>query len=278
MAEPEAGLTFLFTDVEGSTRLLRDLGTTYGLLIRIHRRILQTACSERAGREMGSEGDAEFFVFRHAADAVSAAVSAQQKLERYAWPDGIRLRVRMGLHCGSATVSGGEYVGLAVHEVARICAAAHGGQVICSSAVADAVDDPGADLHFSDLGSYRLRDIPDPWTLLQLCAPGLEEHFPPLRGAVREGGSLVTVWRRDPRPRAGDGWQAQKFAFRCLADDVEVEVGRASEGGAGAFRLVVRRQGAIEEEYDGLTVGGPTDAAMVVNAHSGLLRIDGPPT
>jgi class 3 adenylate cyclase len=275
MSEREAGLTFLFTDVEGSTRLLRDLGTTYGLLIRIHRRILQTACAERAGREMGNEGDAEFFVFRHAEDAVAAAVSAQQKLERYAWPDGIRLRVRMGLHCGSATVSGGEYVGLAVHEVARICAAAHGGQVICSSAVADGMDDPGDDVRFSDLGSYGLRDIPDPWTLYQLCAPGLEEHFPPLRGAVREGGSLVTVWRREPRPGSGPGWQAQQFPFRCLAEDVDVEVGRASDGGAGAFRVVVRRRGTVEEEYDGLTVGGPTDAATVVNAHSRLLRVEG---
>src|SRR3712207_9160003 len=98
MTEREAGLTFLFTDVEGSTRLLRDLGTTYGLLIRIHRRILQTACSERSGREMGSEGDAEFFVFRHAEDAVGAAVSAQQKLERYAWRSEER---RVGKECRS---------------------------------------------------------------------------------------------------------------------------------------------------------------------------------
>jgi class 3 adenylate cyclase len=276
VSEREAGLTFLFTDVEGSTRLLRDLHSSYGLLIRIHRRILQTCCTERTGREMGNEGDAEFFVFRSADDAVAAAVTAQQKLEAYAWPDGIRLRVRMGLHCGSATVSGGEYVGLAVHEVARICAAAHGGQVICSSAVADAVEPAGAGLRFSDLGAYRLRDIPDAWTLYQVCAPGLEEHFPPLRGAVREGGSLVTVWRRDPsaerREAAG---AAPELSFRSLAGgDVEVEVGRASPGSGGTFRLLVRRRGAVEEEFDGLTVGGDNDAAAVVNAHSRLLRVD----
>jgi hypothetical protein len=163
-------------------------------------------------------------------------------------------------------------VGLAVHEVARISAAAHGGQVICSSTVVEGVDEP--EVRFSDLGSYRLRDIPDPWTLYQVCAPGLEEHFPPLRGAVREGGSLVTVWRREAAPASGPGWQSQEFAFRCLADDVDVQVGRASDGGSAAFRLVVRRLGTIEEEYDGLTVGGPTDAATVVNAHSRLLRID----
>jgi class 3 adenylate cyclase len=274
MTEREAGLTFLFTDVEGSTRLLRDLGTTYGLLIRIHRRILQTTCAERTGREMGNEGDAEFFVFRSADDAVAAAVSAQQKLERYDWPDGIRLRVRIGLHCGTATVSGGEYVGLAVHEVARICAAAHGGQVICSSAVVEAVARDGGDVRFSDLGSYRLRDIPDAWTLYQVCAPGLEEHFPPLRGAVREGGSLVTIWRRERGPGSAHGWQEEQLAFRCLAEDVHVEVGRASGGPAAAFRLVVRHRGTIEEEFDGLTVGGATDAATVVNTHSRLLRIE----
>ncbi|HZB72059.1 MAG TPA: adenylate/guanylate cyclase domain-containing protein [Acidimicrobiales bacterium] len=274
MTERESGLTFLFTDVEGSTRLLRDLGHTYGLLIRIHRRILQTCSTERGGREMGNEGDAEFFVFRSPDDAVAAAVTAQRKLEQYAWPEGIRLRVRMGLHCGAATVSGGEYVGLAVHEVARICAAAHGGQVICSSAVTDGLDATGDELSFTDLGAYRLRDIPDPWTLYQVCAPGLEEHFPPLRGAVREGGSLVTVWRRDAhgtRP-AGD---VPDLAYRYLAEGVEVEVGRASTASGGTFRLVVRRRGVIEEEFDGLTVGGPADAAGVVNVHSLLLRIDG---
>ena len=273
MAEREAGLTFLFTDVEGSTRLLRDLGHTYGLLIRIHRRILQTCCTEWSGREMGNEGDAEFFVFRSPDDAVAAAVTAQQKLERYAWPDGIRLRVRMGLHCGAATVSGGEYVGLAVHEVARICAAAHGGQVICSSAVTDGLRTTGGELRFTDLGAYRLRDIPDPWTLYQVCAPGLEEHFPPLRGAVREGGSLVTVWRRGAA--AGSRSATPDLAYRCLADDVHVEVGRASVGSAGAFRLLVRRGGVVEEEFDGLTVGGEADAATVVNTHSRLLRIEG---
>jgi class 3 adenylate cyclase len=273
VTERESGLTFLFTDVEGSTRLLRDLGHTYGLLIRIHRRILQTCSTERGGREMGNEGDAEFFVFRSPDAAVAAAVTAQQKLEQYAWPDGIRLRVRMGLHCGAATVSGGEYVGLAVHEVARICAAAHGGQVVCSSAVTDGLEAAAPEVHFSDLGAYRLRDIPDPWTLYQVCAPGLEEHFPPLRGAVREGGSLVTVWRRGGG--GGRGPASPDLAYRCLADDVHVELGRASGGSSGAFRLLVRRRGVVEEEFDGLTVGGEADAATVINAHSRLLRIDG---
>jgi class 3 adenylate cyclase len=280
MSEPSAGLTFVFTDVEGSTRLLRDLQTTYGLLLRVHRRILQTCCSERGGREMGNEGDAEFFVFRSADDAVAAAVTAQLKLEHYAWPEGIRLRVRMGVHCGPVTVSGGEYVGLAVHEVSRICAAAHGGQIICSSAVVDAVDRARAELRFTELGVYLLRDIPEPRTLLQVCADGLEEHFPPPRGAVRDGGVWVTIWRRHLSASAPAApTPLPDLSFRTLDpaadEEVALELGRASTGPDHAFRLIVRRHGRIEEEYDGLTVGGVTDAATVVNAHSGLIRIDG---
>jgi hypothetical protein len=105
-----------------------------------------------------------------------------------------------------------------------------------------------------------------------VCAPDMEEHFPPLRSAVREGGSLVTIWRRDGGgPPAGGG---PDLAFRRLVDDVDVQVGRASGGVEGSFRLVVRRRGAVEEEYDGLTVGGATDAATVVNTHSRVLRIE----
>jgi class 3 adenylate cyclase len=277
VTEREAGLTFVFTDVEGSTRLLRELQTTYGLLIRIHRRILQTCFTERAGREMGNEGDAEFYVFRDAADAVGAAVTAQQKLEHYTWPEGIRLRVRMGVHFGRVTVSGGEYVGLAVHEVSRICSAAHGGQIVCSSVAADAVEQLPGDTRFSELGTFVLRDIPEPRTLLQVCAPGLEEHFPPPRGAVRDGGVTVTIWRRDGGGVRPGGGGAPDLDVRILdgdaTADVRVEVGRASTGPSGAFRLVVRRRGTIEEEFDGLTVGGDMDAAAVVNAHSRLIRI-----
>jgi len=278
--EASGGLTFVFTDIEGSTQLLRDLQTAYGLLLRIHRRILQTCFEEQRGKEMGSEGDGLFFVFPGAELAVTAAVTAQQKLEHYAWPEGVRLRVRMGIHCGPATVSGGEYVGLTVHQASRICSAAHGGQIICSSAVVDELGPPPSESGFRDLGAYVLRGIPEPCTLWQVCAAGLEADFPPPREAVRHGGVRLTIWRRDaPRAARAKLDATPDISFRSIGErategDIQVEIHRASNWPGHAFRLVVRHRGTIEEEYDGLTVGGATDAATIVNGHSQLIRID----
>src|SRR5262245_35718749 len=157
MAEPPGGLTLVFTDIEGSTLLLRELKASYGLLLRVHQRMLERSFRAHHGRPMGSEGDSLFYVFPNARDAVAGAVAAQQRVEHYSWPDGVRLRVRIGIHRGPVTISAGEYLGLTVHEVSRICAVAHGGQIVCSSAVVDALgrDDVGAGLR--DLGTFVLR-------------------------------------------------------------------------------------------------------------------------
>ena len=267
MESHRGGLTFVFTDIEGSTQLVRDLHTAYGLALRIHRRILESCFEEHGGREMGTEGDGLFFVFSEPAEALAAAVTAQHKIEHYTWPDGVRLRVRMGIHCGSVMVSGGEYVGLTVHQAARICAAAHGGQILCSDAVA--TDGAAHDLH--RLGTYELRGIPEPTPLFQVVADGLDDDFPPLRDAVREGGIRISIWRRDTGPEAVGG--PEDLVITPMADVVETEIRRASNGPGHAFRLIVRRNGVIEEEFDGLTIGGSTDAATVVNAHSRLCRI-----
>ena len=281
MDEHRGGLTFVFTDIEGSTQLVRDLAASYGLALRIHHRVLQSCFEEHAGREMGSAGDGFFFVFPTPAKAVAAAVVAQQKLEHYDWPEGVRLRVRMGIHCGPVTISGGEYVGLTVHEVSRISAVAHGGQILCSSSVADGLDTAPPDGELRELGVYRLRGFPEPRRLFQVCAPGLEDDFPPPRDAVRDGGVRVSIWRRLALAADGDGGPARpapRVSVRPIegehAGDVTVELGRALNGPADAFRLIVRRSGIVEEEYDGLTVGGPTDAAGIVNTHSTLVRID----
>src|SRR3954447_20172273 len=98
MDEPYGGLTLAFTDIEGSTVLLRELKGTYGLLLRVHQRMLERSFEEHRGRPMGSEGDSVFFVFPSAADAVAGAVTAQQRVEHHAWPAGVRLRVRIGIH------------------------------------------------------------------------------------------------------------------------------------------------------------------------------------
>jgi class 3 adenylate cyclase len=279
MEEPQGGLTLVFTDIEGSTVLLRELKGTYGLLLRVHQRMLERAFEEHRGRSMGSEGDSLFFVFPNARDAIAGAVTAQRRVEQHDWPDGVRLRVRIGIHSGPVTISGGEYVGLTVHEVARICAVAHGGQIVCSSAVANAAgrDHPAGELR--DLGRFVLRGFPDGTRLYQVCADGLDDEFPSLRGTVRAGGTRMSVWFRDPaapRPVGAAPTEALYFetvAGEALGHGTEVEVLPAAQERAGAFRLLVRRDGPVEEEYDGLTIGGATDAAAVVNAHSRLIRV-----
>jgi class 3 adenylate cyclase len=279
MKQPQGGLTLVFTDIEGSTVLLRELKGSYGLLLRVHQRMLERAFEEHRGRPMGSEGDSLFFVFPNAQDAISGAVTAQRRVEQHSWPDGVRLRVRIGIHSGPVTISGGEYVGLTVHEVARICAVAHGGQIVCSSAVASAAgrDHPAAELR--DLGRFVLRGFPDGTRLFQVCAEGLDDEFPSLRGTVRAGGTRMSIWFRDPAdPRPGANSPSETLYFETVAGEplgrgTDVEILPAAQERAGAFRLLVRHDGHVEEEYDGLTVGGATDAATVVNTHSRLIRI-----
>ena len=264
------GLTFLFTDIEGSTQLVDLLGSSYGLVLRIHRRVVGSCVEAEGGSEFGTEGDAVFYAFTDAARALRAAVAAQRRIETYEWPDGVVLRVRMGLASGRVAVSGGEYVGLPVHEAARVCAAAHGGQILCSATTAEVLGGEDVEGELVDLGAYELRSI-GPRQLLQLCAPGLEQDFPPPRGdTTRAGGTQVGIWMRD---RGAPVTAEPGVSFRSLADGVETEVRKASSGEPGSFRLVVRRNGVIEEEYDGLTVGGVSDAAAVVNGHSRLVRV-----
>lgn len=277
MEDPPGGLTLVFTDVEGSTALLRELKGSYGLVLRIHVRVLERCFEEQRGRLVGSEGDGLFFVFPTAPEAVRAAIEAQQKVEAYAWPDGIRLRVRMGIHCGPVTMSGGQYVGLTVHEVARICTAAHGGQILCSEAVASAMDTE-LRARLRELGVFSLRGFPEGCRLYQVMADGLEEDFPSLRDTVRDGGAPTTIWLREKpvgdEPVAADALRFSTVAGEPLGDDIEVEIRRAAHNRPGAFRLIVRHQGTVDEEFDGLTIGGPADASAIVNAHSRLIRIE----
>jgi class 3 adenylate cyclase/streptogramin lyase len=178
---PRGTVTFLFTDVEGSTRLLQQLGDRYGQVLDAQRRILREAAAARDGREVDTQGDSFFFAFARANAALGAAVVAQRALAGHDWPDGAQLRVRMGLHTGEPEVGEDRYVGLGVHRAARIGGAAHGGQVLLSSATRELVEDEVDGVAVRELGSYRLKDFDRPERLYQLDIDGLPSKFPPVR-------------------------------------------------------------------------------------------------
>ena len=177
---PVGTVTFLFTDIEGSTRLLKQLGDRYGDTLAEHQRILRDAVERCEGREVDNQGDSFFFVFASAKSALAAAVIGQRELAEHQWPDGGQVRVRMGLHTGEPAVGEERYVGLGVHRAARIGAVGHGGQVLLSNATRELVEDEVGGVSVRELGAYRLKDIDRPEPLFQLDIDGLGTEFPPL--------------------------------------------------------------------------------------------------
>lgn len=179
---PSGTVTFLFSDIEGSTRLLERLGPAYPGLLATHHRLLQRAFAENHGQVVDAPGDGFFVVFSRAEDAVRAAISAQKAIAAEAWPNGASVRVRMGLHTGEPMLLADRYVGIDVHRGARIAAAGHGGQVLLSSttwSLAGSSVSTQADV--IDLGEHRLKDLPVAERLLQLKVAGLPVEFPPPR-------------------------------------------------------------------------------------------------
>jgi class 3 adenylate cyclase len=175
-------VTFAFTDIEGSTELLKRLGDGYAGALADHRSVIRNAFRARDGQEIDTQGDAFFFCFGSARDAVAAAVAAQRALAEHDWPDGTALRVRMSLHTGEPVVGEEGYVGIDVHRAARICAAGHGGQVLLSETTAALVSGALPDgVSKRDLGEVRLKDIDEPEHVTQLVIDGLPDAFPPLR-------------------------------------------------------------------------------------------------
>jgi class 3 adenylate cyclase len=182
MRELPSGLvTFLFTDIEGSTRLLHELGDDYADVLADHRRLLRDAFTSHGGVEVDTQGDSFFVAFADAPPAVAAAADAQTALARHAWPDGAAVRVRMGLHTGEPLVAEDHYVGVDVHRGARIAAAAHGGQALVSERTRELVAGDGWPGTFHDVGEHRLKDLPEPERLYQLVLDGLPRSFPPPR-------------------------------------------------------------------------------------------------
>src|SRR5919197_3075202 len=179
---PQGTVTLLFTDVEGSTKLVHELGDAYGAVLNDHRRIVRESVAAAGGHEVDSRGDELFLAFPDAGSAASAAMALQQTLAAHDWPVGAQVRVRIGLHTGCPVLRDGAYFGMDVHRAARICQAGHGGQVLLSAATRDALD---GGYRLRDLGEHELPGLPEAEQIFQLDIPGLPTHFPPLEFARR---------------------------------------------------------------------------------------------
>src|SRR5712692_4395815 len=188
---PTGTSTLLFTDIEGSTHLLQQLGDRYAEVLTECLNLLRTAFQKYSGYEVDTQGDAIFAAFARASDALLAAVAAQRELALHSWPSAVAVRVRMGLHTGepSRVVEG--YVGLDVHYAARIMSAAHGGQVLLSRTTRDLVEhDLPEGVSLRDLGEHHLKDLERPIPLYQLVIEGLSADFPPLKTRDRRSDTL----------------------------------------------------------------------------------------
>jgi predicted ATPase/class 3 adenylate cyclase len=247
-------VAFLFTDIEGSTKLVQQFGSEGPALLEQHRAALRAAFAEHAGWEHGTEGDSFFVVFASAGDAVAAAVDAQRALASADWPPEGRIRVRMGVHTGEGRLSGRDYVGLDVHRAARIAAAAHGGQIVLSEAAATLVRDAlPRGVQLIDLGSHRLKDLPRPERLRQLAIDGLPSTFPPLRSLAGQASNLpVTL-------SSLVGREAEVEAVRALLGAARL-VTVTGPGGTGKTRLVQEVARRSAEAYEGGATFVPLEA------------------
>src|SRR3954471_884067 len=171
-------LTFLFTDVEGSTQLLERLGPGYGIVLEKHRALITSAIEANGGRVVDCRGDEFFAAFPDCRGAVAAAGAGQLALGAQAWPAAAPVRVRMGIHTGRAHSAGDGFVGLAVHHAARVCQTARGGEIFVSDTVAV------EEFDVVDVGEHRLKVIPRPTRLFRIVAEGIETDFSAVPGAA----------------------------------------------------------------------------------------------
>jgi class 3 adenylate cyclase len=179
---PSGNVTFVLADIEGSTGLLHELGDGYGGALIQLRRLLRSAVQGAGGREIDARGDEYFGVFEQVHAAVAAAIAIQRALRDHAWPEGVELRVRIGVHTGRASLNETGYIGLAVHTVARVCTSGHGGQIVISSATRDALRGSLPDgVRLISLGTWRLNGLRESTELLQVHADDLLTDFPPPR-------------------------------------------------------------------------------------------------
>jgi predicted ATPase/class 3 adenylate cyclase len=268
---PSGLVTFLFTDIEGSTRLAQLLGAGYRPVLHEHRRLLRRTFRAHGGIELFTEGDSFFFAFPDATAALTGCLQAQRALAGHGWPNPhSQPRVRMGLHSGWVEPQGGEYASIEVHRAARVAAAAHGGQVLCSAATAEQAALPDDEAWLRDLGLFRLRGFDGRERLFQVVAPGLPQGFPRPRTDEAPPHNLPAattsfVGRRQERERLAE----------LLTRHRLVTVNGA--GGAGKTRLAVHVAGALVDSYpDGLwfvDLAAVTDPGLVAVTVAGALGL-----
>ncbi|MFI5050326.1 MAG: NB-ARC domain-containing protein [Gaiellales bacterium] len=255
---PTGTVTFLFTDVEGSTRLLRAQGKAYAGLLERHRLIMSAAATE--GTVFGSAGDALFIAFDDAAAALRAATQAQQALIEEQWPADAAVSVRMGVHTGVPEIYAGDYVGIDVHRVARICSAAHGRQVLVSAATHRLTADR---FGLVDLGQHRLKDFDEQQHVYQLAIAGCPDRFPPPRTL----GSRVVRLPNEATSIIGRQDEITELARLVESSKVVTLTGA---GGSGKSKLATRVAWTIAPRVSGSVVFVPlaelNDAGQVPDA------------
>jgi len=267
---PAGAVTFVFSDIEGSTRLVKALRERYPRVLAEHRRLVRAAIAAHGGHEVDIQGDAFFAVFAGAKQAVLCALEIQRALAAHQWPGGAQVRVRIGIHTGQAVPAGGAYTGLAVHRAARICAAASGGQVLMSQATQTLIEDeeegePGFMLE--DVGEHQLKDLDRPVRLFQLAAAGLDA--PSLPGSGRQaagqpGGPGLALAAGDAAPDAKGG--AAAVVVHGLPAALTSFIGRDEP-----VRVVAR----LLEEHRRGTVTGPGGSGKTRLAGQAARRVAG---
>jgi predicted ATPase/class 3 adenylate cyclase len=237
---PTGVVTFMFTDIEDSTKLVHELGNQYPEVLNLHHRLLRDAFARHAGVEVVTTGDGFFVAFAQASEALDAAVEAQRALGAQEWPQGATVAVRIGLHTGEPTVVDGNYVGLDVHRAARIAGAAHGGQVVVSETTHELLDGSAAT---KDLGIHRLKGLAKPEHILQVVAPGLRDDFPPLKSL-----SPPTNIPRRIDSIVGRTAEVDELRHLLVGTDARL-VTIHGPGGAGKTRLAVHVAVALLDHF-----------------------------
>ncbi len=278
-ALPSGIVTFLFSDIEGSTRLFRQLGERYVDVLDLHRRVLRGIWTEYQGAEVSTEGDSFLVAFGAADQAIEAAASAQRELTKIEWPHGVTLKVRMGLHSGLAAPRGHGYVSLAVHQASRVIGSSHGGQIIASQDT-QFLATPALQEGLRPLGRFRLRDFGEPVRLYQVVGRGLQDDFPAPRATPADKHNIVV------KPTLTVGREATLTALieRVVPRQVLTLTG---PGGVGKSRIATDLGLAIAAEWeDGVwlvelagvsepdLVAGAVADAVGASARPGGIRTD----